>query len=427
MGGRKDFGHCLGSNLYGTSFEATRWFSLDPCGLAGVFCSFGVHMFALWTIVSHLIAANLFSTAIFLLVYVPIAMLALWSLYMAFSTNPGAVPMGARPLVTVKRADSNSNANGGRQRALRRCHKCNDNFKPNRAHHDSVTGRCIVKFDHFCPWVGNAVGALNHKFFVLFVGYTMCTCIVSLFLILIRAFHCGFVTEDPSEDAIDTKGGTPMDTTPTEDGSHELGEEDSNHRFLEIHYREECFGFYNSYATLVLLVVSVCFLVFTCCMLLEQVETIQTNSSKIARMKMKVGQAGTELARVTEEFNEMFGGTTNQVSWHWFLPTQVEFPRGMRKVVLGYEWDETFDAVPYEEPTSGSSVPLQVGGGNDEELGAVELTPTRSSIEKETSDNSAAAEEGSFVNSVEKHPRLTQRSNSRGPENRLQAENGSMT
>ena len=23
----------------------------------------------------------------------------------------------------------------------------------------------------------------------------------------------------------------------------------------------------------------------------------------------------------------------------------------MRKVVLGYEWDETFDPVPYEEPT----------------------------------------------------------------------------
>ena len=74
--------------------------------------------------------------------------------------------MGARPFVTVKRASSatlggsthsKGGANNNRVRALRRCHKCNDNFKPGRAHHDSVTGRCIVKFDHFCPWVGNAV------------------------------------------------------------------------------------------------------------------------------------------------------------------------------------------------------------------------------------------------------------------------------
>jgi hypothetical protein len=47
----------------------------------------------------------------------------------------------------------------------------------------------------------------------------------------------------------------------------------------------------------------------------------------------------------------MFGGDSNQVSWHWFLPLPVEFPSGMKKVVLGYEWDETFDAVPYQEPS----------------------------------------------------------------------------
>ena len=35
------------------------------------------------------------------------------------------------------------------KRGIRRCRKCNDNFKPPRAHHDSVTGRCIVKMDHF--------------------------------------------------------------------------------------------------------------------------------------------------------------------------------------------------------------------------------------------------------------------------------------
>ncbi len=145
MGGRKDCNLCLSSRVLGTSFEATHWRSLDVCGTLGISCSLSVHLFAFGTIACHLIEANMFSTAVFVLIYTPVAILALTSLYMAWATDPGAVPMGARPLVTVKRATSaeNQTANSSRQRAIRRCHKCNDNYKPNRAHHDSVTGRCI--------------------------------------------------------------------------------------------------------------------------------------------------------------------------------------------------------------------------------------------------------------------------------------------
>lgn len=144
MGGRKDCRLCFSSRLFGTSFEATNWRSLDVCGSLGISCSLAVHLFAYATIACHLIEASLVSTALFLLVYTPIAFLALASLYMAWATDPGAVPMGARPLVTVKRASSGEiQPSSKRQRAMRRCHKCNDNFKPNRAHHDSVTGRCI--------------------------------------------------------------------------------------------------------------------------------------------------------------------------------------------------------------------------------------------------------------------------------------------
>lgn len=147
MAGRKDvFG-----GKFGSTFEAKRWLSLDVCGLAGVTTSFSIHIFAFSVIASHLIEGSFFANAIFLLVYTPVALLAVSSLVMAWTTDPGAVPMGARPLVTVKRAASGqiTETNNRRNRALRRCHKCNDNYKPTRAHHDSVTGRCIVKFDHF--------------------------------------------------------------------------------------------------------------------------------------------------------------------------------------------------------------------------------------------------------------------------------------
>lgn len=65
--------------------------------------------------------------------------------------------------------------------------------------------------------------------------------------------------------------------------------------------------------------------------------------------KMRVGQGGTELRRVTEEFNEMFGGSSPNVAWHWFVPIPVTFPGSMHKVVMGYEWDPTFDPIPYRE------------------------------------------------------------------------------
>ena len=40
---------------------------------------------------------------------------------------------------------------------------------PLRARHCPELGRCVRRFDHWCPWVGTAVGEDNHQAFVFFL------------------------------------------------------------------------------------------------------------------------------------------------------------------------------------------------------------------------------------------------------------------
>ena len=144
------------SYALGTTFRAKRWLALDVSGLFCVCFSFAIHVFALYVISTRLVSDSLFALVLFSSVYCPAAAMALISLYVAWTTDPGAVPMGARPVevspVVVEEGETESSSGPGAAssptrttRGIRRCRKCGDNYKPPRAHHDSVTGRCIVK------------------------------------------------------------------------------------------------------------------------------------------------------------------------------------------------------------------------------------------------------------------------------------------
>lgn len=76
---------------------------------------------------------------------------------------------------------------------VRYCEKC-AMVKPDRAHHCSVCGTCILKMDHHCPWINNCIGFNNYKFFVLYLGYSlMYTMYIALTSIeyVIRFWHAG--------------------------------------------------------------------------------------------------------------------------------------------------------------------------------------------------------------------------------------------
>ena len=51
-------------------------------------------------------------------------------------------------------------------------------WKPPRAHHCSLSGRCVLKMDHYCVWVANTVGLCNYKAFVLFLCWAFAGCLL---------------------------------------------------------------------------------------------------------------------------------------------------------------------------------------------------------------------------------------------------------
>jgi|AntRauTorckE5430_2_1112549.scaffolds.fasta_scaffold01248_4 palmitoyltransferase len=48
------------------------------------------------------------------------------------------------------------------------CHSCHIS-RPHRSKHCRVLNRCVLMFDHHCPFVGTTIGLYNYKYFYLFV------------------------------------------------------------------------------------------------------------------------------------------------------------------------------------------------------------------------------------------------------------------
>jgi palmitoyltransferase len=71
------------------------------------------------------------------------------------------------------------------------CQRCK-HWKPNRTHHSRMLDRCILKFDHYCPWVGGYTTATNFKSFLLFSVSAAVLSLITLVSIAIPWNHGAF-------------------------------------------------------------------------------------------------------------------------------------------------------------------------------------------------------------------------------------------
>jgi len=224
---------------------------------------------------------------------------------------------------------------------------------------------------------------MNHKFFILFILYTFLTAIVSLALILIKFIRCG-ISVQPSNNVSQDVNKTLQYVVDSYYEEHQQQQQQQyDNMFLNSgdQTKPGCDAMMNSDSMIIftlLVIVTILFFFFTCCMLIEQGEAVDTNMSKIARMKTRAGLSNADEYRpVATEFNEVFGGEHPTLSWHWFLPLPVRFPEWARDNVLGYEYNSTFPPVPYQEPSDDTDTESAASRGSSVSLGRMSVNSDR--------------------------------------------------
>ncbi|XP_049697101.1 palmitoyltransferase Hip14 [Helicoverpa armigera] len=99
---------------------------------------------------------------------------ALWASFLrSWRSDPGVISASRQDkLRTI--IELSESARGGFEPA-RFCSACLVR-RPLRSKHCSVCNRCVAKFDHHCPWVGNCIGANNHRYFIAFLVSLLVMC-----------------------------------------------------------------------------------------------------------------------------------------------------------------------------------------------------------------------------------------------------------
>ena len=349
--------------LCGTGPFDKHWLNVDCCGLFCALLTYFLHGFGVYAVCFVLIPpwmsyypslVNAEATEQHVLtpalleertltvwgqihraLFIFIAGMAVISHYKAMTTDPGAIPPDAKPLLSPEEAIEDAGVDGRNQppetssggsmetqklvapkpqRHVRLCRRCKA-FKPQRAHHCSVCKRCINRMDHHCPWVNNCVGLGNHKYFLLFVFYTFLSCSYSMILTIARFATC--VGNSHGRHSAGSASFGANHHTPCMDQPADL---------LRI---------------LGLLIESLLFGMFTSCMMFDQFDVIRTKLTHIDRLKGMDAYgslSGPEEVFGTGPRGGVKGGSAGRgFRMDWLSPfAEVCYPDSLRDEVRGF-------------------------------------------------------------------------------------------
>lgn len=154
------------------------------CGFAG--CSIGI-------IIASFFANNFGTPMPLVALYLALAAGIVVNFTAAICADPGIIdpPRRDRVLAIVKLA------RGGKLAHAKLCPTCLIE-RPARSKHDPTLGKCVHRFDHFCPYIANVVGQNNYLYFYLFLLFVVLGigCHLALVLPHLQLFGC-FENVDP--------------------------------------------------------------------------------------------------------------------------------------------------------------------------------------------------------------------------------------
>ncbi|XP_048588395.1 palmitoyltransferase ZDHHC3 [Nematostella vectensis] len=128
-------------------------FRRDPCGVACIVFTYLCVIYADYCIVEHVIIPTLSDSlwgTLHVIIFNVLALLLLISHSRASYSDPGVVPLPTTSLdfSEINKAHSEKPQSNTEWTACTRC----EAYRPPRAHHCRICGRCIKKMDHHCPW-----------------------------------------------------------------------------------------------------------------------------------------------------------------------------------------------------------------------------------------------------------------------------------
>jgi len=129
--------------------------------------------------------------------------LAFSSLIVIVARDPGpAAPPAVREEVTTEEmslaeallADDEDEDEEREKAAGRWCRRCSAP-RPERAHHCSACGRCVLKFDHHCVWLGYK--CIGHRTHTAFVHFLLCITLLAIYIVVLASSTVYYAFTNP--------------------------------------------------------------------------------------------------------------------------------------------------------------------------------------------------------------------------------------